>query len=209
MSIMRDFVTGIADVAGSLVQFGMTGRWTNAVGAKGSGEPQAPTGMSEPHDYWVKKENFKYPVLQVSPEVIFANKIQLLDANFISNPADGTNDYLVKTENTSPLSSLRNIIAGWYVTLRTIAIVGLLSVLIYVGIRIIISSTAGDKAKYKQRLVDWIVAFCLLFFMHYIMAAVCTVVDKVDDMLGDNVVNGLTLNPEYGPVKYIATAERR
>lgn len=197
MSIMRDFVTGIADVAGSLVQFGMTGKWTDAVDSSGTGVPD---GSGSKSDYWITYDKFRYPILQVSPEVIFANKVQLLDANFISTP--GENDYLVEAQDTSPLSSLRNIIAGWYVTLRTIAIVGLLSVLIYVGIRIIISSTAADKAKYKQRLVDWIVAFCLLFFMHYIMAAVCTVVDKVDDMLGENVINGLQINSDYGGVEY-------
>lgn len=202
MSIMRDFTTAIADVAGSLVQFGMTGKWTDAVDSKGTGVPD---GSGSKSDYWITYDKFRYPILQVSPEVIFANKIQLLDANFISTP--GENDYLVEAQDTSPLSSLRNIIAGWYVTLRTIAIVGLLSVLIYVGIRIIISSTAADKAKYKQRLVDWIVAFCLLFFMHYIMAAVCTVVDKVDDMLGENVINGLKINPDYGGVKYVPTGE--
>ncbi len=31
-------------------------------------------------------------------------------------------------------------------------------------IRIIISSSADDKAKYKQRLFDWLVAICLIFF---------------------------------------------
>lgn len=197
MSIMRDFTTGIADVAGLLVQFGMTGKWSAAVDSAGSGVPD---GSGSKSDYWISKDKFKYPILQVSPEVIFANKVQLLDANFITEP--GNNDYLVEAQDTSPLSSLRNIIAGWYVTLRTIAVVGLLSVLIYVGIRIIISSTASDKAKYKQRLVDWVVAFCLLFFMHYIMAAVCTVVDKVDDMLGESVISGLEINSDYGGVEY-------
>lgn len=197
MSIMRDFTTGIADVAGLLVQFGMTGKWSAAVDSAGSGVPD---GSGSKSDYWISKDKFKYPILQVSPEVIFANKVQLLDANFITEP--GNNDYLVEAQDTSPLSSLRNIIAGWYVTLRTIAVVGLLSVLIYVGIRIIISSTASDKAKYKQRLVDWVVAFCLLFFMHYIMAAVCTVVDKVDDMLGESVISGLNINSDYGGVEY-------
>lgn len=197
MSIMRDFTTGIADVAGLLVQFGMTGKWSAAVDEAGTGVPD---GNGSKSDYWISSDKFRYPILQVSPEVIFSNKVQLLDANFITDT--GNNDYLVEAQDTSPLSSLRSIIAGWYVTLRTIAVVGLLSVLIYVGIRIIISSTASDKAKYKQRLVDWVVAFCLLFFMHYIMAAVCTVVDKVDDMLGENVINGLQINSDYGGVEY-------
>ncbi len=126
----------------------------------------------------------------------------MLDVDFIRGGSN--DDYLLPLDDTTPLEILRQIIAGWYVTLRTIAVVGLLSVLIYIGIRIIISSTASDKAKYKQRLIDWVVAFCLLFFMHYIMSATLTVVDKVNDVLGANshVREGIALPTEYGPVRY-------
>ncbi len=200
MAIMRDFTTAIADVAASVVQLGMTGEWSYAVAERGTGEPDtsAPKG-----DYWVKQSEFSYPILQISPEVIFANKVQLLDANFISSQTTDSSKYLIEAKNTAPISTLRKIVASWYVTLRTIAVVGLLSVLIYIGIRIIISSTAQDKAKYKQRLVDWVIAFCLLFFMHYIMAAVVTVVEKVNAMLSDDVLNGISLNPDYGNVTYV------
>ena len=61
--------------------------------------------------------------------------------------------------------------------------VGLLSVLVYVGIRIIISSTSSDKAKYKQLLVDWLVAICLLFFMQYIMSGSNLIVKKITELL--------------------------
>ena len=42
-------------------------------------------------------------------------------------------------------------------------------VLLYVGIRILLTSIASDKAKYKQMLSDWVIAFCLIFLMQYIM----------------------------------------
>lgn len=203
MAIMRDFTTAIADVAASVVQLGMTGEWNYAVAERGSGKPDRSGPKS---DYWVKDTEFRYPVLQISPEVIFANKVQLLDANFISPNGTNRSGYLVEAKNTSPISSLRRIVASWYVTLRTIAVVGLLSVLIYIGIRIIVSSTSQDKAKYKQRLVDWVIAFCLLFFMHYIMAAVVTVVEKVNAMLSDDVIKGISLNPDYGNVEYVLGA---
>ena len=46
---------------------------------------------------------------------------------------------------------LKSTIAKWYMALRTIALVGLLSVLVYIGIRIILSSgSANNKAKYKN-----------------------------------------------------------
>jgi hypothetical protein len=80
----------------------------------------------------------------------------------------------VKTDETieSTASILQDTVAGWYKSLRAIALVGLLSVLVYVGIRMIISSTGESKAKYKKMLIDWIVAMCILFVLQYIMSAV-------------------------------------
>lgn len=65
--------------------------------------------------------------------------------------------------------TLQKIISKWYNILRIIAIVGMMSVLVYIGIRIVISSTAGQKAKYKELVKDWLIGMVLLFTMHYIM----------------------------------------
>ena len=64
---------------------------------------------------------------------------------------------------------MSGIVATWYRGIRIIAIVGMMSVLVYIGIRILISSTSTQKAKYKQLLGDWLVGMLLLFSMHYIM----------------------------------------
>lgn len=45
----------------------------------------------------------------------------------------------------------------------------MMSVLVYIGIRILLSSTSSQKAKYKQLLGDWFIGMVLLFTMHYIM----------------------------------------
>ena len=79
MGVMRDFVTGIADVAVSIVQFGLTGEFHFAVDEKGSGEPD------KEDDYFVESKNFHYPIIQISPELIFADKIELLNIDFIGN----------------------------------------------------------------------------------------------------------------------------
>ncbi len=117
MVLIRDFSRGLADVIGSLVQFGLTGRFMPATDIKGSGHPSITDG------YWIKESLFRYPILQVSPEVILAGKVQMLDINFIK-PIDLQGDkYILKLKDTNPLVTLRNIIASWYVTLRTIAVV--------------------------------------------------------------------------------------
>ena len=65
---------------------------------------------------------------------------------------------------------LKGSIASWYKALRRVALVGLLSALVYIGIRVVINSAAGeDNSKYKQMLSDWLVAMCLLFTLHYLM----------------------------------------
>ena len=72
---------------------------------------------------------------------------------------------------TSIAYELQPTIATWYNALRRIALVGLLSVLVYLGIRILISSSSPEgNSKYKKMLTDWLVALCLLFTLHYIMS---------------------------------------
>lgn len=93
---------------------------------------------------------------------------------------DGTNSAEeIKTTQVSSAKTLQPTIAKWYKTFRNIAIVALLSILVYVGIRITLSSISSDKAKYKQMLMDWIVALCLVFLLHYIMAFSVTINEKI------------------------------
>ena len=89
----------------------------------------------------------------------------------------------------STAAELRGVVANWYIVLRNIALVALLSVLVYIGIRIIISSTAVDKAKYKQMLIDWLVAICLLFLMQYIMSFSNLIVKKIINVVDTTKVS--------------------
>lgn len=135
---------------------------------------------------------FKLPIFLLTPEAMFANEVPLLDVNFFSETRDGLitdadgNKYIETITQTgqkikmkSTALELRPTISKWYFALRNLAIVALLSILVYIGIRILISSSADDKAKYKQRMVDWLVAMCLLFFMHYIMAFAVKMTEEI------------------------------
>ena len=89
----------------------------------------------------------------------------------------------------SPAKVMQARISKWYIALRTIALVGLLSVLLYIGIRIILSSaSANDKAKYKNMLKDWIVAICILFTLHYMMAFMLEMTASLNHIINNNVV---------------------
>lgn len=146
-----------------------------------------------------------------SPYEIFSNKVPLFDVNFFSDkkytykksvitgiiPSEEgngggkivTEDELVEVESASGV--LQKTVSTWYIALRNIALVILLSVLLYIGIRIVISSNAGQKAQYKQMLLDWVIAVCLVFFMHYIMSFAVNITENISNIIfqmGDKVI---------------------
>lgn len=128
---------------------------------------------------WFGIDAVNIPYITYTPELIFSNQVPALDVNFINPSVPGNDDRNIAKQ-------LRPTIASWYVAIRTIAIVGLLSVLIYLGIRMLLSSLAADRAKYKQMLMDWIVAMCLVFVLHYIMSFAQTMAETVTSMFASN-----------------------
>lgn len=171
--------------------------------------PVGDKGTGEGHDAWddADDNNIKYPAyLYLTPESIFRNQIASLNPNFINainmdgtlEKALGGDDDVVMDGKTSTshadnveknLNVLRSTIAKWYVAIRNFSLVGLLSVLVYIGIRVVISSTASDKAKYKQMISSWVGAICLIFLLHYIMAFTFTLTENLTDLFNSNMGN--------------------
>ena len=155
---------------------------------------------------WFGGKKYSIPNFLYSPEAIFSNNIASLDVNFL-NPNTYVSVSNSEEANTAAISGagengLQKIIANWYISFRNIAIVGLLSVLIYLGIRILISSTAADKAKYKENLQNWVVALCLVFFMHYIMSGLLMITDKVTELFDSTANNSITVLVDDGHIKF-------
>ena len=119
----------------------------------------------------IVKNNFDFelPRIQYSPERIFSNEVPAFDVNFF-NPMNNSK---------SVAFALKDIVAYYYNLLREIVIVGLLLVLTYIGIRIVISSIASEKSKYKEMLKNCVVALCLVFFMHYIMSGITSLCGNI------------------------------
>ena len=144
---------------------------------------------------------WKVPNILLSPENIFANKIAALDANFINphkyqsiSDSEGARD-----EAVSLAESISPTIASWYRAFRNLAIVSLLSVLVYIGIRILIGTTS-EKAKYKERLTDWFVALCLVFFIHFIMAGIMMLSEKIIDLIDKSFNSGIIVAVSDGTI---------
>ena len=86
----------------------------------------------------------------------------------------------------STAAQLQKTVSQWYKALRLVALVALLSVLVYVGIRIIISSTGQEKAKYKKMIGDWVAAICILFILNYIMAFTMDIIARITSVFSLN-----------------------
>ena len=95
----------------------------------------------------------------VTPEDILFNRVTITDIDFfnINGAPEG-----------SVTRTIREQVSLWYTVLRDIAIVILLCVLIYIGIRMALSTVAAEKAEYKKMLINWAVSFVLLFLLQYI-----------------------------------------
>lgn len=119
------------------------------------------------------------PMIRYTPEAIFQNQVPALDINFIKPSVEGDDE-----RNTAV--QLRSVISSWYLALRSIAVVGLLSVLIYLGIRMLLTSIAADRAKYQQMLFDWLIAMCLVLVLHYIMSFALTMAETITAMVSSD-----------------------
>lgn len=152
--------------------------------------------------------DWKVPNILYSPENIFGNKISALDINFINphtykgveyDEEKYETDSSKKKSGTTAAEKIAPTIASWYKGFRNIAIVGLLSVLVYLGIRILIGSTAPEKAKYKERLVDWLVALCLVFVIHIIMSGILMITEKITNLFSEqssDIIVAVSEKPE-------------
>lgn len=83
---------------------------------------------------------------------------------------------------TSIAEELKGTISKWYYAVRNLALVAMMIILLYIGIRIMLCGIANEKAKYKNMLVDWLVAICLIFVMHYIMVFAMNITDSIIEL---------------------------
>ena len=98
-------------------------------------------------------------------EKIVTNKVPILDVNFFSFYEAGGREL----NSNSIIYMIRSSIAQFYYIIRNVTIAGMLITLIYIGIRIALSSIAESRAKYKSMLIGWVESMVLVFFIHYIM----------------------------------------
>lgn len=76
-----------------------------------------------------------------------------------------------ETINQSPtILKLKESTAGWFYACRLLAMMINLCVLIYIGIKMAISTVSSEEARYKKMLISWLESMVVLFLLHYIMS---------------------------------------
>ena len=112
----------------------------------------------------------------LTPETVIFNKINLTSIDFFTMPSD----------TNSATYIIREQISLWYFIMRVIAAAILLGILIFVGIKMSITTIATEKAIYKKALVDWATSLALVFLLHYIIRAVLWLNTGLVDIM-DNI----------------------
>ena len=132
-----------------------------------------PTGTEDP-----LKEAVEYVVDLVDVSTYFSiqrtvfNEVALFNIdvfNMDSTYKVGIGDKEQEIHQTPALINLKESTAKWFYICRLLAIMINLCVLIYVGIRMAISTVATEEARYKKMLISWAESMVILFFLQYIM----------------------------------------
>lgn len=120
--------------------------------------------------------------LFITPFEIVFNEIAITNVDFFDFSGVGSDTVVYK---------IRTNVAGWYYFMRFIAVAILLVILVYVGIRMALSTIAEDKAKYKKMLVDWLASLALVFVLQYIMIFIIQLSNTLVTALGGTRKEGL------------------
>lgn len=101
------------------------------------------------------------------------NRIPLFNVNYFNYDANynvGTGSNKINISADSNNLTIKNGIVKAYTVCKLLALTLALLVLIFIGIRMALSTVASDKAKYKKMLISWIESVLIIFLMPYIIS---------------------------------------
>ncbi len=135
-------------------------------------------------------------------EKIVFNKVALFNANYFDTGDDytvGTGDHAVTITHAESNLKIKSSVSQMFIVCRLLAVAIGLLVLIYIGIRMAISTVASEEAKYKKMLISWgesiILIFILVYIMIFIMSFGETLVSLFYNMRCQIIENGKTEDP--------------
>jgi len=144
----------------------------------------------------------------VTLDGVVYNKVSKLDIDFFTNANMDVNNEEMKLD--SPLKSIMgNVVNKLYVFFRNFVIVFYLVMLVYIGLKIILTSTAERKANYKSILMAWVMGVAMLVFFPYVMKYAIKLNSALCQMIGEQQmkeprkIEGLA-NKLYGKDEFVS-----
>lgn len=116
----------------------------------------------------------------ITLEDVIYNKIPILDVNIFTNTPGGKT-----VPQDSVVNIVRQIISTWYVSFRNLSIMALAVIIIYLGIRIALSTIPEKTSQYKTALLSWVVSIMLVFTIHYFMVIVFNINESIVSLFAD------------------------
>jgi hypothetical protein len=113
---------------------------------------------------------------------MLTDKIDLVNANIFNAETSNKANNVIKQN-----------VQKWYYAIWVMSIILNMVVLVYIGIRMAMSTVADEKAKYKSQLIAWFQSIVLLFAMHFIIRLIFFVGKILVDML-TVILNGIIEN---------------
>ena len=107
---------------------------------------------------------------------LLSNEYAIFDINFFK-------DTNASVKYADTINIIKHSVATWYVAVRNISAIGIAIVLVYIGIRMAISSVADIKAKYKKMLVFWLESIALLFLLHFFVLMALNIAGTINDVM--------------------------
>lgn len=157
---------------------------------------------------------------RVTIESLFYNKVPILDANFFDFENAGKYSLLIEDssgnlvpDDSNVVYQLRKYLATIYNVLRDASIAILLVVLLYLGIRLALTTISEKKAEYKKLLLSWVTAFAIVMFIHLFMYgifmindSIINICEKLSISAGTEAIDGISEASLYEAVRTKAYA---
>lgn len=117
------------------------------------------------------------------------NRVALFNINFFNTDSTYKVGDKEITADSNNIKIKESITKSYYIC-RILSLAISVVILIYIGIRMAISTVASDQAKYKKMLMSWVESIVILFAMPYIMSVFFALGESVTGIFSD-IRNGL------------------
>lgn len=131
---------------------------------------------------------------------LLSNEYSIFDINFFNTQDDDV-------QYADTINTIKQSVATWYVAIRNISAVGIAIVLVYIGIRMAISTVADSRAKYKKMFIFWVEGVALLFLLHFFVLIALNISETINDLMIKAIqdINGSNIGVEEGLIDNVTT----